>query len=73
MPLEVTKLTRQFSFKKDGKDISLPDPNPEFSANEVMKFYAGQYPELTNGVVEGPKVEDDKAHYTVSTKAGKLG
>lgn len=73
MALEVTNLTREFKFKKDGKDVELPDPNPEFSAEEAMKFYSGIYPELTNGVVEGPTVVKDKAVYTVTTKAGKLG
>lgn len=73
MALEVTNLKRNFSFKKNGKQVDLPDPNPEFSPEEVMKFYAGTHPELTNGVIEGPKVEGDKAHYNLSTKAGKLG
>ena len=73
MALQVTKLTREFKFKKDGKDISLPDPNPEFSAEEVMKFYSGTYPELTNGIVEGPTVVGDKANYSITTRAGKLG
>lgn len=73
MALEVTNLKRQFTFKKDGKDIDLPDPNPEFSAEEAMKFYAGTYPEITNGIVEGPVVVKDKAVYNITTKAGKLG
>jgi PRTRC genetic system protein C len=73
MALQVQNLTREFKFKKDGKDVDLPDPNPEFSAEEAMKFYAAQYPELTNGMVEGPVVVKDKAVYTVTTKAGKLG
>jgi PRTRC genetic system protein C len=73
MALEVINLQRQFSFKKDGKDVELPDPNPDFSVEEVLKFYGGSYPELTNGFIEGPVVVKDKAVYTVNTKAGKLG
>jgi PRTRC genetic system protein C len=73
MALEVTKLTREFKFKKDGKDVTLADPNPEMTVEDVCKFYASTYPELTNAMVEGPKVEGDKANYTLSTKAGKLG
>ena len=73
MALEVTKLKRVFSFKKDGKDIPLVDPNPEMTAEEVMKFYSSSYPELTNAMVEGPAVVGDKATYTMTTKAGKLG
>lgn len=73
MALQVTTLQRSFTFKKDGKDIPLPDPNPELTAEEVMKFYAGSYPELTNAMVEGPKINADKAAYIITTKAGKLG
>lgn len=73
MALQVTNLQRQFTFRKDGKDIPLPDPNPEFTAEEVMKFYSGSYPELTNGLVEGPVVIGDKATYKITTKAGQLG
>lgn len=75
MALQVTNLTRKFTIKKDGKnkDIELPDPNAEMSPEEVMKFYSGTYPELTNAVVEGPTVVGDKASYNISTKAGKLG
>lgn len=73
MPLEVKALKREFTFKRDGKDIPLTDPNPDFSVEEVMKFYSSKYPELTNGIAEGPKVIGDRAAYSVSTKAGKLG
>jgi PRTRC genetic system protein C len=73
MPLEVLTPDRKFIFKRDGKDIELSDPNPDFSVEEVLKFHAGKYPELTNGVVEGPKVIGDRATYTVSAQAGRLG
>jgi PRTRC genetic system protein C len=73
MALEVSNVKREFTFKRDGKDIPLTDPNPEFSVEEVLKFHSAFFPELTNGMVEGPKVVGDKASYTVSTKAGKLG
>lgn len=73
MALEVKHLTRVFKFEKDGKDMQVTDPNPEFTVEEVMKFYSGTYPELTNGFVEGPTVEKDQAVYSMTTKAGKLG
>ncbi len=73
--LQVTNLQRKFTIKKDGKnkDIELTDPNADMTPEEVMKFYSGNYPELTNAVVEGPKIEGNKASYIISTKAGKLG
>jgi PRTRC genetic system protein C len=73
MALQVTNLERVFTFEKDKKEVKLADPNPEMSAEEVMKFYSGQYPELTNALVEGPKPQGDKAVYKMTTKAGKLG
>jgi len=73
MPLEVSNVKREFTFKRDGKDVPLTDPNPEFSVEEVLKFYSTSYPELTNAIAEGPKVVGDKASYTLTTKAGKLG
>lgn len=73
MALEVTKLTREFKFKKNGTGITLPDPNPDFTQEEVMQFYSGQYPELTTATLEGPKIEGDKAVYSVSTTVGTKG
>lgn len=73
MALEVTNLKRAFSFKKSGKDIQLPDPNPQFTVAEVMNFYAGQHPELTTSTVAGPEIDGDKAVYTFKTTVGTKG
>ena len=73
MALQVTNVKRSFTYKKDGNDMPLPDPNRDMSAAEVMKFYSSKYPELTTGVVEGPVVVNDVANYRMTTKAGKLG
>lgn len=73
MSLEVTNLKREFKFKKDGTLVTLPDPNPDFSVEEVMQFYGGQYPELTTATLEGPKVEGRTAVYSVRTTVGTKG
>lgn len=73
MALEVTNLQRVFNYNKDGKIVPLADPNPDLSVEEILKIHAATYPELTNGIVEGPVVEKDKAVFTIKTKAGKLG
>ena len=73
MALEVRKLKREFKFKKDGTMVTLPDPNPEFSLDEVMQFYSGQYPELTTASMEGPKTEGNTAVYSVKTTVGTKG
>jgi len=66
-------LKREFKFKKDGNTVTLPDPNPDFTVEEVMQFYSGQYPELTTATLDAPKVEGSKAVYSVSTTVGTKG
>lgn len=73
MSLQVTNLKREFKFKKDGTPVTLPDPNPEFSVEEVMQFYSGQYPELTTATMDAPKIEGKSAVYSVKTTVGTKG
>lgn len=73
MALQVQNLTREFKFKKDGTMVTLPDPNPDFSVEEVLTFYSGQYPELTTATLDGPKVEGKAAVYSVKTTVGTKG
>jgi len=73
MALEVTNLKRAFTFKKDGKQTPLPDPNPDFTVTEVLQFYSPQHPELTTSTVDGPKVEGDRAVYEFKTTVGTKG
>lgn len=73
MALQVQNLQRVFEMKKEGKTVNFADPNPELAPEEVVKFYSSTYPELTNGVITGPAVVGDKATFSISTKAGKLG
>lgn len=70
MALEVKNLERQFTFKKDGTIVTLDDPNPDFSVEEVMQYYGSQYPELTTATFEEPKIEGNKATYKVKTTVG---
>lgn len=73
MAIVATSLKREFKFKKDGTQVTLPDPNPEFTVEEVMQFYSGQYPELTTATLEGPKIEGKTAVYGVKTTVGTKG
>lgn len=73
MAIDVNKLKREFKFKKDGTTVTLPDPNPEFTTDEVLRFYSGQYPELTTATLSGPKVEGKSAVYSVNTTVGTKG
>lgn len=69
MALNITNFKRVF---KHG-DITLTDPNPDMTPEEVMNFYSNQYPELTTSNVHGPVIKDDKAVYTFKTTVGTKG
>jgi PRTRC genetic system protein C len=73
MAIQVNNLTREFKFKKDGTKVTLPDPNINFTVDEVIRFYSAQYPELTTAVFGEPKVEGDKAVYSFETTVGTKG
>lgn len=71
--METIILKRVFRFDKDGKTINLPDPNPQFTPQEVMQFFSGQHPELTTSTMDGPKVEKDAHVYEFKTTMGTKG
>jgi len=73
MAFEITGHERSFEITDGKKTTKLSDPNPSMSPEEVAKFYSTKHPELTNAIIEGPKIVAGKAVYTMTTKAGKLG
>ena len=64
----VETLKREFVIK----DVTLPDPDPTMSINQVIKFYSTQYPELVNSSYE-TEVKDGIAKYTFKQSVGKFG
>jgi PRTRC genetic system protein C len=52
---------------------NLPDPDPEMSPDEVRAFYAGTYPELQSGVVDGPEEDGNKLVYELRRAVGTKG
>lgn len=70
MALEVTRMTRSFTFKKGSGMVTLDDPNPSDSPEMVMSYYSNFYPELTTATVHGPVIKDDKAVYEFKTTIG---
>lgn len=67
--MESTRLKREFKFG----EVTLSDPNPDFSENQVKEFYSGQYPELVNANIKGPEVTDESLLYTFGVEVGKKG
>lgn len=70
MALQILNIERKFIFESNGSEIELPDVHPDFSADDVMSFYSGSYPELTTSTVSGPEIIDDKAVYKFKTTVG---
>lgn len=59
------------SFKYNG--LTLTDPLAEKTADQVRKFYASQFPELINSVVEGPVTKNGVSTYTFIRAVGSKG
>ena len=62
-------ITRSFRYNS----VTLPDPNPALDPEQIREFYAAQYPELNNAVVEGPVTSGAVATYTFLRAAGAKG
>lgn len=67
--MEIKTLTR--SFKYNG--ITLTDPDPGKTPDQVRTIYAYQYPELLNAVIEGPVTKGGISTYTFARAAGSKG
>lgn len=69
----VTQLERVFIFKENKQQIKLTDPNPKWSPQAVMNFYANTYPILTTAKVSSPKINADKVQYHFESVMGTKG
>jgi PRTRC genetic system protein C len=67
--MQEIQITRSFRYNS----ITLPDPNPALGPEQIREFYASQYPELNNAVVEGPVTSNALATYTFIRAAGAKG
>ena len=73
MALAINGLERLFTFKKGGETITLSDPNPSMTPEQVMNFYAGPYADLTTATDQGPEIQNDQSIYTFKTTLGTKG
>ena len=71
--LLVTQLERVFILKDKGQDIRLTDPEPRWSVEAVMNFYANMYPILTTAKVSAPQIKDDAVEYKFESVMGTKG
>jgi len=72
MALTPTVLKRKFSFTSNGQKIELADI-PNTTPNQVLEFYSGAYPELTNGTATYKGIENDSEIYELTTVIGVKG
>ena len=71
--LLATQLERVFILNDKGQDIGLTDPEPRWSVEAVMNFYANMYPILTTAKVSAPQIKDDAVEYKFESVMGTKG
>lgn len=69
MAVTVEKMTREFVFD----DVVLPDPNPDFTIEQVREMYIPQYPEMTTATVVGPEARKGRMRYRFQRAVGAKG
>ena len=71
--LQTTLMRRVFLMKDKGNDVTLSDPDPKWSIEAVMQFYAPTYPVLTTAKMVGPEIKNDTVQYRFETTMGTKG
>lgn len=67
------QLKRVFLLKDQGTEIKLADPEPKWSVEAVLNFYANAYPILTTAKISAPRIEDDTVQYRFESVMGTKG
>ncbi len=71
--LLATQLERVFIIKDKGQEIRLTDPEPKWSVESVLNFYATTYPILTTAKVSAPIIKEDTVQYQFESVMGTKG
>ena len=58
---------------KNGKELSLPDPDPMITPDRVLNLYINTYPELTTATISGPELKGTTHVYKFSSTVGTKG
>ncbi|MBD3748627.1 MAG: PRTRC system protein C [Sphingobacteriales bacterium] len=67
------QLDRVFLLTENGTDLRLTDPEPSWSVEAVMNFYANAYPILTTAKISAPRIEEDTVQYRFESVMGTKG
>lgn len=73
MALDKVTIKRSFVMTGGKDPVTLADPDPDMTPEQVRKFYAGRYPELVTCTTVGPAYKDDKMVYTFKAGIGTKG
>jgi len=71
--LLATQLKRVFILRDKGQDIRLTDPEPRWSVEAVLNFYANTYPILTTAKIAPPEIREDTLQYRFESVMGTKG
>jgi len=71
--LLATELERVFIITDKGQEIKLSDPEPQWSVENVINFYANTYPILTTAKVSAPVIREDTVQYNFESVMGTKG
>lgn len=69
MTIETAELVRTFKYNS----VDLPDPGPQYTAEQVRDLYSATYPEITSAAIEGPEQKDGKLVYSFRKAVGTKG
>lgn len=59
--------------KEKGNELALSDPDPKWSVDAVLHFYAATYPILTTATLSGPVITGDTVQYRFESTMGTKG
>jgi len=71
--LQTVLMPRVFLMNDKGNEFTLTDPDPKWSVEAVMNFYANTYPTLTTAKTVGPEIKSDTVQYRFETTMGTKG
>lgn len=73
MALRKLEIIRSFQIEKGGKKITVKDPNPNMTLDEVKKFLAITYPEVLNSSIGTPEIKNEVATYKFTANVASKG
>lgn len=71
--LKKEQLKRTFVIEQKNGKVTLADPDPSMTPDQVMQFYSATYPELVTASCHGPVYEGETMKYSFRSTVGTKG